>query len=138
MEFRRVLFRSLWPPILEIRLRHRVRIGRSEWHRRRERVARQFIENDAVAGDIDPEIFAALERLVYVIERMHDDIDGAPDARVAQDFGFGDIPVMRDVGQIAMADDNRAEEHTSELQSLMRTSYAVFRLKKNTQDICCK
>src|SRR3546814_10743937 len=26
---------------------------------------------------------------------------------------------------------NRSEEHTSELQSLMRTSYAVFSLKKN-------
>src|SRR3546814_908907 len=26
---------------------------------------------------------------------------------------------------------SRSEEHTSELQSLMRTSYAVFRLKKN-------
>src|SRR3546814_2146415 len=31
--------------------------------------------------------------------------------------------------------DIRSEEHTSELQSLMRTSYAVFCLKKkNTQD----
>src|SRR3546814_6870289 len=28
------------------------------------------------------------------------------------------------------ADDNRSEEHTSELQSLMRISYAVFCLKK--------
>src|SRR3546814_3961519 len=28
----------------------------------------------------------------------------------------------------------RSEEHTSELQSLMRISYAVFCLKKNTQD----
>src|SRR3546814_10904192 len=28
----------------------------------------------------------------------------------------------------------RSEEHTSELQSLMRISYAVFRLHKNTQD----
>src|SRR3546814_1503555 len=28
---------------------------------------------------------------------------------------------------------NRSEEHTSELQSLMRTSYAVFCLKKKTQ-----
>src|SRR3546814_7564470 len=27
----------------------------------------------------------------------------------------------------------RSEEHTSELQSLMRTSYAVFRLKKKNQ-----
>src|SRR3546814_6806513 len=29
------------------------------------------------------------------------------------------------------ADANRSEEHTSELQSLMRISYAVFCLKKN-------
>src|SRR3546814_10364960 len=28
------------------------------------------------------------------------------------------------------ADNDRSEEHTSELQSLMRNSYAVFRLKK--------
>src|SRR3546814_6760120 len=33
--------------------------------------------------------------------------------------------------QPAMA---RSEEHTSELQSLMRTSYAVFCLKKNTKN----
>src|SRR3546814_6753624 len=31
--------------------------------------------------------------------------------------------------------DPRSEEHTSELQSLMRISYAVFCLKKNKQ--CC-
>src|SRR3546814_9321145 len=31
---------------------------------------------------------------------------------------------------IADRDGNRSEEHTSELQSLMRISYAVFRLKK--------
>src|SRR3546814_9953338 len=32
----------------------------------------------------------------------------------------------------------RSEEHTSELQSLMRISYAVFCLKKNTQDTTVK
>src|SRR3546814_8737928 len=31
--------------------------------------------------------------------------------------------------------DPRSEEHTSELQSLMRTSYAVFRLNKNTHNL---
>src|SRR3546814_4707514 len=31
--------------------------------------------------------------------------------------------------------DGRSEEHTSELQSLMRISYAVFCLKKNTTNI---
>src|SRR3546814_5818710 len=32
----------------------------------------------------------------------------------------------------ALAGHGRSEEHTSELQSLMRTSYAVFGLKKKT------
>src|SRR3546814_2375339 len=32
-----------------------------------------------------------------------------------------------------MADEHRSEEHTSELQSLMRISYAVFCLKKKKQ-----
>src|SRR3546814_4901783 len=35
-------------------------------------------------------------------------------------------------------DDDRSEEHTSELQSLMRTSYAVFCLKKKTTTDCCR
>src|SRR3546814_8338940 len=40
-------------------------------------------------------------------------------------FGFIAQPIIK----IA----RRSEEHTSELQSLMRTSYAVFCLKKTTQ-----
>src|SRR3546814_10778642 len=40
---------------------------------------------------------------------------------------------VRDPDQVtALVDSIRSEEHTSELQSLMRTSYAVFRLKKKT------
>src|SRR3546814_8745013 len=34
----------------------------------------------------------------------------------------------------AVGGDNRSEEHTSELQSLMRISYAVFCLKKKKYD----
>src|SRR3546814_10172854 len=34
-----------------------------------------------------------------------------------------------------MGDDARSEEHTSELQSLMRISYAVFCLKQKREDI---
>src|SRR3546814_1578 len=44
-------------------------------------------------------------------------------------FGGGDLPT----GSLtldAQADGSRSEEHTSELQSLMRISYAVFCLKK--------
>src|SRR3546814_3661116 len=36
------------------------------------------------------------------------------------------------VGDEALTTDIRSEEHTSELQSLMRISYAVFCLKKKT------
>src|SRR3546814_6028883 len=50
-------------------------------------------------------------------------------------------PVTRDLGHDGKLDDRaqaarlarRSEEHTSELQSLMRTSYAVFCLKKKTK-----
>src|SRR3546814_1424503 len=37
---------------------------------------------------------------------------------------------LADRRQLAIADQARSEEHTSELQSLMRISYAVFCLKK--------
>src|SRR3546814_5802335 len=61
--------------------------------------------------------------------------------------GFEDAgPVTRRRGAVhqvgvGVAGDIRSEEHTSELQSLMRISYAVFCLKKKTQrenkvDIC--
>src|SRR3546814_4563511 len=41
-----------------------------------------------------------------------------------------------DAGVDLAADHFRSEEHTSELQSLMRISYAVFCLKKKTQTTC--
>src|SRR3546814_5920173 len=42
--------------------------------------------------------------------------------------------VMRDLFE----EDDRSEEHTSELPSLMRISYAVFCLKQNTQQSTTK
>src|SRR3546814_1683316 len=44
---------------------------------------------------------------------------------------LNDIPPLKSVGL-------RSEEHTSELQSLMRISYAVFCLKKKKQAIHCR
>src|SRR3546814_2413613 len=40
------------------------------------------------------------------------------------------LGTARGTARVASEDIDRSEEHTSELQSLMRTSYAVFRLKK--------
>src|SRR3546814_5549056 len=50
-----------------------------------------------------------------------------------QAIANGDIPVVSladDAGTVRVI---RSEEHTSELQSLMRISYAVFCLKKKKQ-----
>src|SRR3546814_4240700 len=50
-----------------------------------------------------------------------------------------DAEAARHVGDRRKADlVARSEEHTSELQSLMRTSYAVFCLKKNKSTIIYK
>src|SRR3546814_3183881 len=48
-------------------------------------------------------------------------------AQAAADGGVGVLPG----GRLTLEDAYRSEEHTSELQSLMRISYAVFCLKKN-------
>src|SRR3546814_4756041 len=44
---------------------------------------------------------------------------------------LGDVDL--DVVDVVAVPDRRSEEHTSELQSLMRISYAVFCLKKKTK-----
>src|SRR3546814_7087587 len=52
------------------------------------------------------------------------------------DQPFQHLPALRAAGgqklSALLGQIERSEEHTSELQSLMRTSYAVFYLKKNT------
>src|SRR3546814_2107000 len=56
------------------------------------------------------------------------------DAKAAGAAWFG---MMSHVGRSSLIFhmvESRSEEHTSELQSLMRISYAVFCLKKKTED----
>src|SRR3546814_4830227 len=61
--------------------------------------------------------------------------DGAAD-RIELGGADGELPErlaaeeVLDVGAALVGDVGRSEEHTSELQSLMRISYAVFCLKK--------
>src|SRR3546814_5444375 len=47
---------------------------------------------------------------------------------IRDEFGAAGVPFDKRVGR--MLEGLRSEEHTSELQSLMRISYAVFCLKK--------
>src|SRR3546814_16023351 len=63
---------------------------------------------------------------------------GQPDQRrqLHRTIQFDDLDLLALVGKMAAGNlrvlgrDARSEEHTSELQSLMRISYAVFCLKK--------
>src|SRR3546814_1123227 len=50
-----------------------------------------------------------------------------------EDDATGSHPFEGFLGRVERRDLARSEEHTSELQSLMRISYAVFCLKKKTQ-----
>src|SRR3546814_19802763 len=62
---------------------------------------------------------------------FHADHGHAGDGRRGRDGGCAAaqrFPVERDVPR--RGEEHRSEEHTSELQSLMRISYAVFCLKK--------
>src|SRR3546814_9268740 len=52
-------------------------------------------------------------------------------AHVVADRAGGQAELFRRMGEVLVA---RSEEHTSELQSLMRISYAVFCLKKKIQN----
>src|SRR3546814_3123012 len=54
-----------------------------------------------------------------------------PGLRERRPVALGDVLVVED--EVEQEHAVRSEEHTSELQSLMRISYAVFCLKKNKE-----
>src|SRR3546814_20716041 len=60
-----------------------------------------------------------------------DDGNRPPRRQLARDPGTGDQRYDRRLGRCRCG--SRSEEHTSELQSLMRISYAVFCLKKKKE-----
>src|SRR3546814_1485378 len=85
---------------------------------------------------------AALEHRLALLDLDQPEVDGRADARTRQ-FAGDDLREQLQAGQLAgrggqggrLAPGDgsaRSEEHTSELQSLMRISYAVFCLKKKT------
>src|SRR3546814_6465232 len=64
-------------------------------------------------------------------ERHHQGGEDEPEARPARETSPRLRDIFRRFGHPAPA--TRSAEHTSELQSLMRISYAVFCLKKKTR-----
>src|SRR3546814_3799864 len=82
-----------------------------------------------LAQPLDDATFAEIERAFHdrLVLFFHDQ-RLTPEQHVAFSRRLG--PLSRSPYVKHMAE--RSEEHTSELQSLMRTSYAVFCLNKNT------
>src|SRR3546814_10410889 len=59
----------------------------------------------------------------------------SPARRSASRQGSRTATAASVLARAALDDENRSEEHTSELQSLMRISYAVFCLTKKTKQL---
>src|SRR3546814_2093189 len=81
------------------------------------------------------------ERGAALTDRLQRGVAVAGGARliafILHDAGdqFANVPLVVDDQNIKRHDLLRSEEHTSELQSLMRISYAVFCLKKKKKNI---
>src|SRR3546814_2121300 len=85
------------------------------------------LECRPVAG----EITYGLERLAMYIQKVESvyDLVWARDPVTGREVSYGDVYHQNEVEQ-----STRSEEHTSELQSLMHNSYAVFCLKKKKHE----
>src|SRR3546814_4493471 len=90
-----------------------------------------LIDGQGNFGSMDPDPPAAMRyteaRLARVANALLDDID-----KDTVDFQPNYDASVREPQVLPARFPNRSEEHTSELQSLMRLSYAVFCLKKKT------
>src|SRR3546814_1734310 len=72
----------------------------------------------------------ALDDLGALSITLQDANAETPDEQAIFEPGVGELPLWPTITLNALFDEHRSEEHTSELQSLMRISYAVFCLKK--------
>src|SRR3546814_1161796 len=81
-------------------------------------------------------IFGLFWLLGYRFSPRLADIGGAKLWRIDRQASYGQFDeIAWGRIKINLIRENRSEEHTSELQSLMRISYAVFCLKKKNTDI---
>src|SRR3546814_6963542 len=100
--------------------------------RRKDAAARREALNDADFVILCLPDDAAREAVAMIEGGRTKVIDASTAHRVAPGWVYG-FPEVSGHDAVAAAARVRSEEHTSELQSLMRISYAVFCLKKNNR-----
>src|SRR3546814_5576543 len=86
-------------------------------------------ERDEIGADLVPDYLTSIQEGGFY---------GWPYSYFGQHVDTRVVPQRPDLVAKAIAPDYRSEEHTSELQSLMRISYAVFCLKKKKITISTK
>src|SRR3546814_1073043 len=102
-------------------------------------VDRAFLDVDVAAPDVVEQLGARVDALGVGHEEVQQAVLGGADLHrlvVGEHAVGGAVDAQRADGDAAvlvvLARAPRSEEHTSELQSLMRISYAVFCLKKTS------
>src|SRR3546814_6694093 len=107
----------------------------------------------AISAQAAPDLAAADARLTELLDKNYPALDalykdlhqhpelGMQEVRTAgilaqhlRDAGFTVTEKVGGTGVVGLLKNGRSEEHTSELQSLMRISSAVFCLKKKTHN----
>src|SRR3546814_4812764 len=110
---------------------------RVQAHRSFEQGALSLRQLDLHRDRADDQVRDLLLRFEHVFELAVEAV--RPQFPALDGIGKGDVDVHPGAGNpdVALHDvadaEHRSEEHTSELQSLMRISYAVFCLKKNNK-----
>src|SRR3546814_2744315 len=87
-----------------------------------------LVQETAASIDLSPQIGARLVHVQPHILRLCRRIERITEGNAIKAVEMAD----REAQITAFCDQGRSEEHTSELQSLMRNSYAAFCLKKHT------
>src|SRR3546814_223127 len=103
-------------------------------HLRRSRRSAQHLQSGGIGGEVQ---VSADGSIPLGATRQHSEtelrIDLAAAFRLAVEFGWHESVGNHFSATVSSDGRRRSEEHTSELQSLMRISYAVFCLKKTNK-----